>query len=70
MNEEEGLLAKFDKEGLLETLNEFYKNYIVDTVHGSFQVFQSFTYGEMVISLLLTAIFLLMVAKWFWEVVR
>lgn len=51
-------------------LNGFYKNYIIDTVNGSFQVFQSFTYGEMVISFLLAAIFLLMLLKWVFEVVR
>lgn len=59
-----------NKDDLISALNEFYKNYIVDTVHGSFQVFQSFTYGEMVISLLLAGIFLLMLLKWFWEVIR
>lgn len=51
-------------------LNDFYKSYIIDTVNGSFQVFQSFTYGEMVISFLLAAIFLLMLLKWVFEVVR
>ena len=50
-------------------LNGFYKNYIIDTVNGSFQVFQSFTYGEMVISFLLASIFILMLLKWVYEVI-
>jgi len=52
------------------SLNEFYHNYIVETINGSFQVFQSFTYGEMVISFLLFAILMLLGFKWIWEVVR
>ena len=51
------------------SLNNFYKNYIMDTAHGSFQVFQSFTYGEMVISFLLASIFILMLLKWVFEVI-
>ena len=51
------------------SLNTFYKNYIIDTVNGSFQVFQSFTYGEMVISFLLAAIFILLLLKWVYEVI-
>ncbi|MBK5482948.1 hypothetical protein JFV29_13905 [Peribacillus sp. TH16] len=53
-----------------KALDGFYQNYIIDTVNGSFQVFQSFTYGEMVISFLLAAIFLLLLLKWVFEVVR
>lgn len=59
-----------DTQSYVDALNQFYKNYIVETVNGSFQVFQSFTYGEMVISLLLTVLVLLYGLKWFWEVVR
>lgn len=59
-----------NKEEMLLAFDEFYQNYIVDTVNGSFQVFQSFTYGEMVISFLLFAIFLLMLFKWVFEVIR
>lgn len=51
-------------------LNSFYESYIVESVNGSFQVFQSFTYGEMVISFLLASIFLLMLLKWVFEVIR
>lgn len=51
-------------------LNAFYHNYVVDTINGSFQVFQSFTYGEMVISFLLFAILMTMIFKWFFEVLR
>lgn len=59
-----------DQQTYVNALNEFYKNYIVETVNGSFQVFQSFTYGEMVISILLTVLVFLYGLKWFWEVVR
>ncbi len=59
-----------DKQQYMDALNEFYKNYIVDTVNGSFQVFQSFTYGEMVISFLLALFILLYTFKWIWEVIR
>lgn len=59
-----------DKQQYMDALNEFYKNYIVDTVNGSFQVFQSFTYGEMVISFLLALYILLYTFKWIWEVIR
>ena len=59
-----------DKQQYIDALNEFYKNYIVDTVNGSFQVFQSFTYGEMVISFLLALFIALYTLKWIWEVIK
>jgi hypothetical protein len=59
-----------DKQQYKDALNEFYKNYIVDTVNGSFQIFQSFTYGELVISFLLALIVMLFILKWAWEVIR
>jgi hypothetical protein len=62
--------AQDTHDGTLSALNDFYNHYIVTTLHGSFQVFQSFTYGEMTISLLLFSIFLLMVFKWVYEVTR
>lgn len=55
---------------LLSALNEFYDFYVVQTVDESIQVFRSFTYGEMVISLLLLCILTTMVFKWIWEVFR
>ena len=59
-----------DSTTLKTALNEFYHNYVVDTINGSFQVFQSFTYGEMVISFLLFAILMTMIFKWVFEVLR
>ena len=59
-----------DSSTLKTALNEFYHNYVVDTINGSFQVFQSFTYGEMVISFLLFAILMTMIFKWVFEVLR
>lgn len=49
-------------------LNEFYLNYVETSV--PVQVFQSFTYGEMVISVLLLCCLVLYVMKWLWEVLR
>lgn len=55
---------------LQPVLNDFFQHYIVETFNGTFQVFQSFTYGEMVISMLLAFIILIMLLKWLYEVVR
>lgn len=59
-----------ETQSVLDALTAFYKQYIVTTADQSFQVFQSFTYGEMTISaLLLTGVFLY-VARWIWDVLR
>lgn len=58
------------KDEVVLSMEDFFKSYVVDTMHGSFQVFQSFTYGEMVIIFLLTMIFFLLRLKWFFEVIR
>lgn len=58
------------KEEVISALDEFYHNYVIDSANGAFQVFQSFTYGEMVISFLLFSILSVMVLKWLYEVVR
>lgn len=58
------------KEEMVTALNEFYKHYIVENVDQSIQVFQSFTYGEMVIATLLLLFVMLYAAKWIWEVLR
>lgn len=55
---------------MLSALNEFYKNYIVTTADGTFQVFQSFTFGEMVIALLLLLLCVMYALKWVWESLR
>lgn len=51
-------------------IEEYFHQYVVETVNGSFQVFQSFTYGEMVIATLLTCILFLMTLRFFFEVIR
>lgn len=56
--------------GFLQGLNDFYHSYVVETASGSFQVFQSFTYGEMLICILLFCGLLLFTFKWLWEVLR
>lgn len=53
-----------------ESLNEIFQNYVVETTEGTFQVFKSFTYGEMALSFLLLTFIVLFVLKWIWEVVR
>ncbi|WP_116314963.1 hypothetical protein, partial [Escherichia coli] len=55
------------KEDVIAALDEFYESYIVESVNGTFQVFQSFTYGEMVISFLLFSILLVIIFKWIFE---
>jgi len=59
-----------DSVDILDSLNTFYHQYLVPIADSSVQVFQSFTYGEMVISLLLALIFLTMVFRWIWEALR
>ncbi|NAW45093.1 hypothetical protein FGF76_24210 [Salmonella sp. gx-f4] len=54
----------------VSALKEFYSQYVVTTGHGAFQVFQSFTYGEMVISFLLLAILFFMIFRFIYEVLR
>lgn len=51
------------------SLHEFYQSYIVDTVNGSFQIFQSMTYGEIIISFLLLIIIFIMILKWVYQVI-
>lgn len=58
------------KDELLLALKEFYQSYIVDTFNGAFQVFRSFTYGEMVIALMLFLILMVILLKWLYEVIR
>ncbi|AHD07789.1 hypothetical protein ERICII_04141 (plasmid) [Paenibacillus larvae subsp. larvae DSM 25430] len=64
------MLEKIDPGALAATLGDFFHSYIVDTVSGSFRVFQSFTYGEMLISLLLFTILLLLTFRWIFDVLR
>lgn len=58
------------KDTTLNALNEFFQNYVVETADSTFQVFRSFTYGEMMISFLLLMILMTIVFKWLWEVLR
>ena len=53
-----------------QALNDFYHNYIIESANGTFQIFQSFSYGEMVISFLLSFIILIMLSKWVYEVMQ
>lgn len=55
---------------VLEDLNAFFKQHVLESVNGSIQIFQSMTYGEMAIVLLLSIMIGLYVLKWFFEVVR
>jgi hypothetical protein len=58
------------KDQMIEAFQTFYHQYVVETANGSFQVFQSFTYGEMTISFLLATILLFSVFKFIFEVFR
>lgn len=53
---------------LSDALNGFYLNYIEPSV--PVQVFQSFTYGELTIAVLLLTGIVLFCLKWIWEVLR
>lgn len=55
---------------VLDGLTSFYNQYVVTTADQSFQVFRSFTYGEMTIAALLLTLVFLYMAKWIWEVLR
>ena len=54
----------------LADLEQFYQNYLVETPNGFLQIFNSFTYGEMVISFLLLVLVMLFTFRWIWEVLR
>lgn len=51
-------------------ISDFYTHYVVTTTDQTIQVFQSFTYGEMTIALLLFVLVLLFGLKWLWEVLQ
>lgn len=55
---------------IIDDLGQYFKSYLIDTPDGFLQIFQSFTYGEMVISFLLLLSVLLFTFKWIWEVLR
>jgi len=59
-----------EKVTIIDDLHNFFKSYLIDTPDGFLQIFQSFTYGEMVISFLLLVIVLLLGFKWIWEVLQ
>lgn len=54
------------KAEVLSALNDFYRQH----VEGSLQIFHSLTLGEIMISIILVAIFFLLCARWIWEAVR
>lgn len=54
------------KAEVVSALNDFYHSH----VEGSLQIFHSLTLGEIMIAVLLAGIFLLLAARWIWEVVR
>lgn len=55
---------------IASALNDFFIRHNIETPDGIIQVINSMTYGDMVICFLLFAILLVMVLKWFWEVLR
>lgn len=60
------------KEEVVEAIQQWYDtnihHYVVETADGMFHVVQSFTYGEMVISLLLFCILLVHIFTWIYQV--
>ena len=51
-----------------QDLKDFYKHYIVETPDGLIQVFQSLTYGEMLISFFLLVLIVLYILRWVFDV--
>lgn len=51
-----------------DDLSSFFSHYIVETSDGLIQVFQSLTYGELLISFLLMLLIVIYVLKWIYEV--
>lgn len=66
----EMMLIDFLELDFVEDLQKFYKHYLVETPEGFIQIFQSLTYGELMISFLLLLLIVLFVMKWLYEVVR
>lgn len=66
----EMMLIDFLELDFVEDLQKFYKHYLVETPEGFIQIFQSLTYGELIISFLLLLLIVLYVMKWLYEIVR
>lgn len=70
VEDEKYTFVEFLELDFTKDLQEFFKHYLVETPDGFFQVFQSLTYGEMLISVLLFTLIVLYVMKWIYEVLR
>jgi len=58
------------RDSVISALDTYYQSYVIETVDESIQVFQTLTYGEMLISLLLLCLLFLHTFRWIWEVLR
>lgn len=58
------------RDTMLESFEKFFIRHNIETPEGFISIVHSMTYGEMLISLLLFAILIVLLIKWFWEVVR
>ncbi len=58
------------KDSILSSLDQFFVRHNIKTPDGVLQIVHSMTYGEMLICFLLFLILVIMVIKWFWEVLR
>jgi hypothetical protein len=70
VNECDFMLDKIDLNELYKTISEIMPNYLVQTKNGSFAVFQTLTYGDMLISFLLLLILLVLTFNWIWSLLR
>ena len=68
VNDESYAFVDFLEFDFTEDLKEFYKHYILETPDGVIQVFQSLTYGEMLISFLLLFLIVLYLLRWIFDV--
>ena len=68
VNDDSYTFVDFLELDFTEDLKEFYKHYILETPDGVIQVFQSLTYGEMLISFLLLVMIALYLLRWVFDV--
>lgn len=55
---------------IANALNEFFVRFNIETPNGLLQIVSELTYGDLVICFLLFLILLVLIMRWFWEVLR
>lgn len=68
VNEDGYTFVDFLELDFTQDLKDFYNHYILETPDGFIQVFQSLSYGEMLISFFLLVLIVLYVLRWVFDV--